>query len=166
VKIAELKNGITRKTPFYDGDDIPAKYHVRSGDVLFSWSADLDVYIWAHGEALLNQHLFNVTPHDGYTKLFLFHSLKNRMPEFRIRSLGTTMRHIKRAALKEVKLAIPPRVQRDLFESQVGPIAQQVLILTAKNKNLHQTRDLLLPRLISGELDVSELEVDTEGLDA
>jgi type I restriction enzyme S subunit len=166
VKIAELKNGITRNTPFHDGGDIPTKYHIRSGDILFSWSADLDVYIWAHGDALLNQHLFNVLPRDEYGKLFLFFSLKSHMPEFRMRSLGTTMRHIKRSALDEVKLIVPWAAQRDLFESQVAPIIEQILNLTARNKNLRQTRDLLLPRLVSGELDVSELDIDTGGSDA
>ena len=62
VKIKELKAGITADTPRNPGDRIPAKYDVRDGDVLFSWSADLDTYLWMGGEGLLNQHLFNVVP--------------------------------------------------------------------------------------------------------
>jgi len=68
VKIAELKNGVTDNTPRYDGEDIPAKYHIENGDLLFSWSADLEAYIWTGGEALLNQHLFNVIPHDDLSR--------------------------------------------------------------------------------------------------
>lgn len=157
VKIAELKHGIGAQTAFYDGQDIPARHHVRSGDVLFSWSADLDVYLWAHGEALLNQHLFNVLPRAGYTRLFLFAALKERMPEFRRRSQGTTMRHIKRSALDQVGLAVPPPGLRAAFEEHAGPLGQAILNLAAKNANLRRTRDLLLRGLVGGEADADLL---------
>jgi len=162
VKIAELKSGITEKTPFYSGHDIPTKFHVKNGDVLFSWSADLD-YIWSHGEAFLNQHIFNVLPKRGYTKLFLFYSLKNRMQEFRSKSLGTTMRHIKRSALAQVKFVVPSTELRDLFESYAQPMIQEILNLTSKNNILRRTRDLILPKLISGEIDVEGLNIDSLG---
>jgi len=48
-----------------------------------SWSADLDVYIWMGGNGWLNQHLFNVLPHEGVSKWFLYHALKVGMPRFR-----------------------------------------------------------------------------------
>lgn len=51
VKIAELKNGVTEKTPRYAGNGVPSRYDVGSGDLLFSWSADLDVYVWDQGDA-------------------------------------------------------------------------------------------------------------------
>lgn len=163
IKIAELKNGIATKTPFYEGVEVPIKYHIQNGDVLFSWSADLDVYIWSGGQAFLNQHLFNVLPYDGVTRIFLFYSLKDHIWEFRSKSQGTTMRHIKRAALDEVKLVIPPVELRTLFESHAEPVILEIQTLTGKNANLRRTRDLLLPKLISGELDVEGLEIEMEG---
>ena len=56
VKIKELKQGVTSSTPRYHGDDIDARYLVERGDLLFSWSAYLDAYLWAWEPALLNQH--------------------------------------------------------------------------------------------------------------
>ena len=47
------------------------------------------------------------------------------------------------------------------FESTIAPLFRKVQNLSEKNTNLHQTRDLLLPKLISGEIDVSELDIDT-----
>jgi type I restriction enzyme S subunit len=163
IKIAELKNGVTAKTPFYDGSDIPIKYHIHNGDVLFSWSADLDVYIWSGGQAFLNQHLFNVIPHQCSIKIFLFYSLKDHIWEFRNKSQGTTMKHIKRSALDEVKLAIPTPEQLSMFEDYSNPIILAILNLRGKNTNLRQTRNLLLPKLISGEVDVEELDISIEG---
>jgi len=163
IKIAELKNGITSKTPFYHGPDIPIKYHVRNGDVLFSWSADLDAYIWSGGQAYLNQHLFNVLPFKSFGKIFLFYLLRDHMLEFRSKSQGTTMRHIKRSALDQVKAGIPAYEQRIMFESYIEPMILEIQNIMGKISNLRQTRDLLLPKLISGEVDVEGLDICIEG---
>jgi type I restriction enzyme S subunit len=160
IKIAELKNGVTSKTPFYGGHDIPQKYQVRNGDVLFSWSADLDVYVWGGGDALLNQHLFNVRPRGQNMKFFLFHSLKEHMQEFRDRSQGTTMRHIKRSALDQVEVIVPPPKKMGLFEGLVTPVFEMVISLKSRNAELQRIRDLLLPRLISGEVDIAHIVTD------
>lgn len=166
VKIKELKNGISPDTPRYHGEDIDPKYHIDAGALLFSWSADLDAYIWAHGPALLNQHLFHVVPRDGIESDFLFHALKERMPEFRGRAQGTTMKHIKRSALSEVSTAVPPTEIRGRFAEVVGPMHELVQVLTTMIANLRTTRDLLLPKLIAGEIDVSDLDIDTAWLAA
>lgn len=159
VKIKELKNGVTADTPRYHGEDIKERYFVDDGDLLFSWSAHLDAYIWSHGPALLNQHLFVVRPYD-LSRLFMFHSLKGRMEDFRARAQGTTMHHIKRSALREVSTVVPDDETRKSFERAVAPMLQLQLNLVAQNRVLREVRDLLLPRLISGELDVAELDLE------
>jgi len=159
IKIVELKNGITNNTPYYSGKLLPEIYTVKNSDILFSWSADLNVYIWSSGEALLNQHLFNVHPNKGISKNFIYFSLKERMNEFKTKNIGTTMRHIRRSALSEVKCVVPDRDILKNFSDYVDPLIQFFINLNIKNANLRRTRDLLLPRLISGELDVSELDI-------
>jgi len=159
IKIKELKNGVTTDTPRYDGADIGDKYFIDNGAVLFSWSADLKAYVWAHGPALLNQHLFDVRPNE-VSRLFIFHALNGRMDEFQARAQGTTMKHIKRSALREVRVALPPVELRDEFESMARPMLDLQLILSSQTQALREARDLLLPRLVSGELDVSELDLD------
>ena len=156
VKIKELKAGITSETPRFS-DRIADKYIIRNGDILFSWSADLDAYIWHEGEAWLNQHLFNVFPRRGISKLFIFFSLRQQMQGFRSRSAGTTMKHIKRSALDEVHCLLPLQGLRDDFDAMVAPMVGNILNLKRKNANLRAQRDLLLPKLISGEIDVSNL---------
>ena len=149
IKIKELKNGITNDTPRYDGDEIAPKYCVQNGDLLFSWSADLEAYIWKSGDGYLNQHLFSVAPRSGITKTFLFFALKERMQEFRNRSLGTTMRHIKRSALDEVEVLLPPAELRLKFEALASSTLQMQGTLEMRNQNLRSTRNLLLPKLLN-----------------
>ena len=57
-------------------------------------------------------------------------------------------------------LTVPIQVILDRFESTVAPLFRKIQNLSDKNTNLRQTRDLLLPKLISGEIDVSELDID------
>ena len=160
VKIAELKNGITKKTPRYSGVELPEKYTVKTGDLLFSWSADLDAYIWPHEDGLLNQHLFTVLPFTKFTKQFLFFALLHKMPQFRSLSIGTTMRHIKRSALDQVSFVSPPSILLDEFTKQTQPLIEHVIAATKKLRVLTATRDLLLPKLISGQLDVEDLDIE------
>ena len=131
---------------------------IDNGAVLFSWSADLNAYVWAYGPALLNQHLFDVRPYE-VSRLFIFHALSGRMDEFQSRAQGTTMKHIKRSALDEVKVALPPVELRDEFESMARPMLDLQLNLFGQIQALQEARDLLLPRLVSGELDVPELDL-------
>jgi type I restriction enzyme S subunit len=148
VKIKELKNGVAGNTPRNLGEGIPDKFQVEDGDILFSWSADLDAYVWMGGPGLLNQHLFNVLPNKGYPKFWLYHSLKEVMPRFRALSLGATMHHIKRSALDQVSIATPPAALRHQFEHLVSPIHHQIILLNRTSTNLCQTRDLLLEQLL------------------
>ena len=153
IKIKELKSGVTADTPRCSGE-VKEKYLVKDGDVLFSWSAHLDAYIWRGGEGWLNQHLFKVDGVDGIPKSFLYFSLKEKMVDFRAKSMGTTMQHIKRSALNEVKFPMAAGSLTSKFDDLVTPILNQVLLLQHKNGNLRAQRDLLLPKLVSGEIDV------------
>lgn len=157
VKISELKNGITINTPRNDGKYVPKKLHVKQGELLFSWSADLDAYIWYEGKALLNQHIFKVVPFDFISKEYLFFSLKNQMGIFKNMSNGATMHHIKRQELGRVFLSLPNSFVLESFTKISKPLLEAIGILIQKNQLIQQTRDLLLPRLISGKLSVEYL---------
>ncbi|MCK4816493.1 restriction endonuclease subunit S [bacterium] len=78
----------------------------------------------------------------------------------RLRSSGTIMESIHVAAIEKFIIRIPPYELLERFENAVGQIQKLIDNLTKKNRCLYQTRDLLLPKLISGKIDVSELDID------
>jgi len=162
IKINELKNGVEASTPRNDGHNIPKKYHVYQGDLLFSWSADLNVYIWNEGNGLLNQHIFKVVPNPEIPKGFLFYSLKSKMVSFRGMSNGATMHHIKKSALSTVHLNVPTMSIMNKFQSITEPMMTNIGVLKSKTRLLQEIRDLLLPRLVSGKLSVERLH-ENEG---
>lgn len=63
-------------------------------------------------------------------------------------------------------LVVPDEVILERFDALLGPMFAQIRLLREKNIVLRRARDLLLPRLVSGELDVSELDIDTGELSA
>jgi len=159
IKIKELKQGVTKSTPRYGGQELDPRFLVEPGDLLFSWSADLDAYLWSGEPGLLNQHLFAVVPKAGMTRAFLFHALRESMGSFKSRAQGTTMRHIKRSALREVTFALPAEQLRSSFTKLAEPTHAQLIHLRHYTRQLAGTRDLLLPRLVTGRLDISEVDL-------
>lgn len=160
IKIKELKNGVAPDTPRCPEAEIKAKYWIEPGDLLFSWSADLGVYRWSGEPGLLNQHLFVVEPLTDVSSLFIQHALSGAIPRFWDRAQGTTMRHIKRSALTEVTAAVPPPHTDRAFADRVAPIDDLAIRLTQASRELASIRNLLLPKLVTGAIDVSALDLN------
>jgi type I restriction enzyme S subunit len=156
IKIAQLRAGNTDGADMASGL-IDPKFVISDGDILFSWSGTLEIEHWAGGQGALNQHLFKVL---GKTvpDWFVYYSSRNHLPEFRKIASGkaTTMGHIQRGHLAEAKVAVPPvELLNTIGELLRGLVAQKVA-LVVQNRALADLRDALLPRLISGELQIPE----------
>jgi len=73
---------------------------IRDGDLLFSWSATIDAFIWDRGDAILNQHIFKVLPKKNSIIKYLFYVIKAHAPRWADDDAhGSTMRHIKKESL-------------------------------------------------------------------
>lgn len=154
IKIKEMGSGITAGTPRNSGEGIPAKYIVTAGDILFSWSATLSAMIWDEEDGLLNQHLFKVVPHNGISREFILQSILKTLDEFSNLTTGSTMKHIQRGKLKEVFVNVPDNATMRKYESISEPMREQILTLKKQIILLKEARDRLLPKLMSGELEV------------
>jgi type I restriction enzyme S subunit len=156
IKIAQLRAGNTSGADLASGL-IDPKFVVSDGDVLFSWSGTLEIEHWAGGPGALNQHLFKVL---GKTvpDWFIFSSSRSHLPEFRKIASGkaTTMGHIQRTHLNEAKVAVPPVELLEEVDGLLSALVAQKVSLLVENRTLAELRDALLPRLISGELQIPE----------
>jgi len=76
-------------------------------------------------------------------------------------STGTTRKSASAGVLVGIDMVLPPKPLLDRFESLILPIRKLIVSLIDNNTNLRRTRDLLLPKIISGELDISELDIET-----
>nr|WP_314899151.1 restriction endonuclease subunit S [uncultured Deefgea sp.] len=106
----------------------------------------------------VDTHVSIVRPRPELDVEFFGLALLRLEPHFEQQGVGATgQTELSRARIAETPMLIPPFELQVQFSNMVSAMRKQPLILSKKNANLRQTRDLLLPRLISGELDVSKL---------
>ncbi|QBC44023.1 restriction endonuclease subunit S [Iodobacter fluviatilis] len=130
-------------------------FPVRS--VMMTSRATLGVIAVNTTEACTNQGFITCIPNEKFPLWSLYHWLTQNADYFASIATGSTFKEITKGVFKTTRLAIAPAQVIHAFEANVSPLMDLVLNLETKNANLRQTRDLLLPRLISGELDVSTL---------
>ena len=154
IKIKEMGNGVTNETPRNSGERVPAKYLIKAGDLLFSWSATLMVIIWSGEEGWLNQHLFKVTPVKGIDREFLLQSISNAIVEFQNLTTGSTMKHIQRNKLDQVFVNVPNAEIMKRYSDISEKTRSNILSLQSQLRLLTEARDRLLPKLMSGEINI------------
>ncbi|MCP1470827.1 type I restriction enzyme S subunit [Sphingobium sp. OAS761] len=150
IKIAELRNGLSERSN-RAARTLPAKYIIKDGDFIFSWSGSLMAKVWTEGEGALNQHLFKVSS-DVYPQWFYGLWVHHHMPEFQLiaASKATTMGHIQRMHLTNAATVCPPEPTIEAMSAVMQPLWDRMIHNELENRTLAETRDYLLPRLMSG----------------
>ena len=157
LKIKELGQGFCNMDSDICSSNIKNEYKIHNGDVIFSWSGTLLVDIWCGGDCGLNQHLFKVTSND-YPKWFYYYWTKYHLKEFIhiAKDKAVTMGHIKRGHLEEALVVIPDTKSLSKANELYIPLLENIISLRLESSRLSALRDTLLPKLMSGELEVSE----------
>ena len=130
-------------------------------DILFSVRAPVGRINVANKKIVIGRGISAIRSKSG-DQAFILQQLKDRFQEEDTMGSGTIFNAITKADLLGVQLLKPMQSIVTKFEKVTEPISLELANLTIKNDNLRQTRDLLLPKLISGEIDVSELDIDTD----
>ena len=162
VKIRELGQGYCGSDAERCRSDIDESARIHDGDLVFSWSGTLLLDFWADGDAGLNQHLFKVTS-DRYPSWFYYSWTKRHMRYFvsMAKDRATTMGHIKRSALQDSEVFIPRHDEMQILTTRMQPLVNELINRKIELRKLAEYRDVLLPKLMSGEIDVSRVELPT-----
>ena len=170
IKIAELKAGVTNNTKFTN-TALNKKFRISDGELLFSWSGNpdtsIDTFIWAGGNAWLNQHIFAVRQNGRQSATFLYSMLKCLKPQFTeiARNKQTTgLGHVTQQDLKRLMVCTGTPEILIAFDEITEPIYSLTYSNLIENGRLTQTRDLLLPKLMSGEVRLREAEKAVEAV--
>ena len=157
IKIKEMHDGLSADTEWVKAD-IPDDVKVFDGDVLFSWSASLEVMLWAYGNGGLNQHIFKVTSKNGYPRSFYFYQLIHYVGVFKqiAEARKTTMGHITQDHLRQSTIALPPNIDvANKLEEKLCPIFDAIVKNNQEIMALTKQRDELLPLLMNGQATVN-----------
>ena len=161
LKIKELRQGCCDNNSELCSPSIKSEYIIHDGDVIFSWSGSLLVDFWCGGICGLNQHLFKVTS-NKYNKWFYYAWTKHHLDRFIAVAAdkATTMGHIKRDELSKAEVLISNEADYKRIETLLQPIYDLIIANRIENKKLAETRDTLLPKLMTGEIDISEVDYE------
>ena len=154
IKIGEMHNGFGSDVE-WARDDVPEKNVVMNGDILFSWSASLEVMLWKLGTGVLNQHIFKVIP-KAYDRYYVYRQLSSYIINFvkMADARKTTMGHITTDHLTQSRIAIPPKSVAERYGSIVSPLYEELIGCSCENQQLASLRDFLLPMLMNGQVKV------------
>ena len=160
LKIRELGQGCCSDDAERCRSNIDESAKIHDGDLVFSWSGTLLLDFWAGGDAGLNQHLFKVTS-AIYPSWFYYGWTKRHLARFIMlaKDRATTMGHIKRSALAESEVTMPPDEVLASQTQVMQPIVDQIIANKIETQKLAALRDALLPKIMSGEIDASKVDL-------
>ncbi len=155
IKIREMNEGITADTEKVSAS-IPGKYRIYAGDILFSWSASLEIKIWTGETGGLNQHIFKVIPKGYFSKGYVYQQLSAYLVNFQkmAESRKTTMGHITSDHIKQSRILIPPKEIISAFNEKTFSIFNYQLSIEKEIQKLTALRDRLLPLLMNGQVQI------------
>jgi len=129
------------------------------GTVLFSSRAPIGYIAIAAGEVTTNQGFKSVVPKPEIGTQFVYFFLKNTLPVIEGMASGSTFKEVSGSTMKNVPAVIPDAETLAKFSDFCAPIFAQQRILEEQNQSLATLRDNLLPKLMSGEIDVSAVQL-------
>jgi type I restriction enzyme S subunit len=114
--------------------------------------------------AATNQGFITCIPNDRVPLTFMYHWLHLKVPVFIAHGTGATFKEITKGVFRRLPIVVPPACTTAEFEKRCQPILDAVLVLERSQRRLADSRDLLLPRLISGDLAVTTAERELEAV--
>lgn len=159
VRWGEFELGALREMRF-EGHELDT-YGLRTGDIVMCEGGEPGrCAIWREQipGMMFQKALHRIRPRTGMSFVYLYHTLRHLGESGALAALftGSTIKHLPLEKLSKVRLGIPPSDELLRFDRVAGDMESQVFILQRQILNLRRTRDLLLPRLMSGQIDLTE----------
>lgn len=121
--------------------------------ILMTSRASVGFFTLMDREVTTNQGFINIIPRDERMRMYLLFNLMNRVAEIRGNAKGTTYPEISKGRFRTMDIVVPDGALLQRFSDIASDIVRQVRLLKRTTLQLGQARDLLLPRLMNGELE-------------
>lgn len=129
------------------------------GTVLFSSRAPIGYIAISDGKVTTNQGFKSVVPKPEIGTAFVYFFLKHNLPAIEGAASGSTFKEVSGSTMKNIPVVIPDASTLARFNGFCSPLFNEQKILEQENQHLASLRDTLLPKLMSGELDVSDVQI-------
>jgi type I restriction enzyme S subunit len=154
IRIRDMK---TFQPQNWTEEVLPKGTKIVAGDLIVGMDAEFRPIFWLGQPAWLNQRLCYFNPKKGFSKLFVREIIRPQLAFFENSSVGTTVIHLGKADIDTFKSIIPEKIIMGLFEEISNSIFEKIINNSKEKNQLTYLRDLLLKKLISGELEINEI---------
>ena len=154
IRIRDLKDC---NPQFYTPEILPQTEYVNMGDIVAGMDAEFVPHIWKGNTGLLNQRVCKLMPQQtSISNLFVLYLMKPELEFVQSYKTGTTVSHLGKADIDKFVVVLPPLKVVEECCKILDSILQRIKNISAESRTLSTLRDTLLPRLMSGELEVPE----------
>ena len=156
IRIRDLKD---QQFATYTTEVHPKGYLLQPGDIVVGMDGEFRPYIWGNDEAWLNQRVCVFENKRPNGKAFLYFTIKPLLFAIEQTQVATTVIHIGKKDYDAFEITLPDSSTLDSFDALTSPMITRIVSNSFENKRLAAMRDTLLPKLMSGEIDVSDIQI-------
>lgn len=156
IRIRDLKD---QQFATYTTEVHPKGYLLQPGDIVVGMDGEFRPYIWGNDEAWLNQRVCVFENKRPNGKAFLYFTIKPLLYSIEQTQVATTVIHIGKKDYDAFEITLPDTTTLDNFDVLTSPMIMKIVSNSFENKRLSSMRDALLPKLMSGEIDVSSIQL-------
>jgi len=150
LPIIRIRNIPLGQSSDFTSEKAPDCYRVRDGEILVGMDGEFHINLWSGGEALLVQRSCCFRPFDKSLKGYLIEAIRAPIKYFESAAMGATVGHLGKKDIDTITICLPSEGEKRIFAEWFD----ERLSLALQNRNLARQRDRLLPRLLSGRLEV------------
>ena len=156
IRIRDLKS---QEFVTYTTEKHSKGHLIKPGDIVVGMDGEFRPYIWGNEEAWLNQRVCIFENKRPKGKAFLLFSIQPLLKMVEQTQIGTTVIHIGKKDFDTFEIVLPDAKTLNLFDEITTPMIEQIVNNSLEDKRLKVLRDTLLPKLMSGEIDVTTLDI-------
>ena len=153
IRIRDILDGSINT---FTNEEAETKYHIKNGDILVGMDGDFHMCIWSSGHAFQNQRVAKFESNGEIGNYHLFLALELPIQTWNKSIVGTTVAHLGDMHIKTIQIVWPSANILAKARESLEPMSQQITDLKRQIQNLRRTRDLLLPRLLSGQVNLDD----------
>ena len=157
IRIRDLK---TNSPQFFTPEILNTTEYIEAGDIVAGMDAEFTPYLWLGDKGVLNQRCCKFKgKYKGISNYFILFFVKPKLEFVQSYKTGTTVSHLGKSDIDRFKFITPPLDVVRVFSKIVNPIKEDVVNRALESRRLAELRDTLLPRLMSGELRVTNMDL-------
>ena len=130
--------------------------------ILMTSRASIGYFALMDYSVCTNQGFISIIPEKDHSRMYLLFNLMNRIEEMTSLATGSTFKELSKRTFRSLPILWPTDEILEKFNNSVYPMIQQIRVIKKQNSQLAQARDLLLPKLMSGQIDVSNIQLSDE----